>query len=85
VRKRFRSTTDSNHGSKLAEDLLNREFDVASSNEVWFSDITYISTVEGWLYLYVVIDLINRARDSILRHEENHRNRFDGTPFELVN
>ena len=60
VRKRFRSTTDSNHGLKVAEDLLKREFDVALRNEAWLSDITYIATAEGWLYLCVVINLFSR-------------------------
>ena len=60
VRKRFRSTTDSNHGLKVVEDLVNRQFNVASRNEAWLSDITYIATSEGWLYLCVVIDLFSR-------------------------
>ena len=42
VRKRYRSTTDSNHGLKVVEDLLKRQFDVAKSNQAWVSDITYI-------------------------------------------
>ena len=60
MRKRFRSTTDSNHGLKVVDDLIKREFDVASRNEAWLSDITYIATAEGWLYLCVVIDLFSR-------------------------
>ena len=59
-RKRFRSTTDSNHGLKVAGDLLKREFSVSSRNVAWLSDISYIATAEGWLYLCVVIDLYSR-------------------------
>ena len=56
ARKRFRSTTNSEHGLEVAENLLNREFDVAEPNQVWASDITYVATTEGWLYLCVVVD-----------------------------
>jgi len=59
-RRRFRSTTDSNHSLSVAENLLNREFDVAQANRVWVSDLSYIATAEGWLYLCVVIDLYSR-------------------------
>ncbi len=60
ARKRYRSTTDSNHGLEVAEDLLKREFSVSSRNVAWLSDISYIATAEGWLYLCVVIDLYSR-------------------------
>jgi putative transposase len=60
TRKRYRSTTDSNHGLKVAEDLLKREFSVSQRDKVWLSDISYIATAEGWLYLCVVIDLYSR-------------------------
>ena len=59
-RKRFRSTTDSAHKLPVAKNLLNRQFEVAQPNRVWSSDITYIATAEGWLYLCVVIDLFSR-------------------------
>ncbi len=60
IRKRYRSTTDSNHCLKVAVDLLQREFSVSQRDKVWLSDISYISTAEGWLYLCVVIDLYSR-------------------------
>ena len=44
----------------MAENLLNREFQPTVPNAVWTSDITYIATDEGWLYLAVVIDLVSR-------------------------
>lgn len=58
--RRYRVTTDSSHTEPVAPNLLNREFTVARANEVWASDITYIWTAEGWLYLAVVLDLHSR-------------------------
>ncbi len=58
--KRFKVTTDSRHHESVAENLLDRRFDVAEPNTVWVSDITYIPTPDGWLYLCVVIDLFDR-------------------------
>ena len=59
-KRKFIATTDSNHGLPVAENLLNREFLPTVPNAVWTSDITYIATDEGWLYLAVVIDLFSR-------------------------
>ncbi|MCF8002448.1 MAG: IS3 family transposase [Halanaerobiales bacterium] len=59
-KRKFKKTTDSNHNLPLKENLLNRKFDVAPPNKVWVSDITYIPTAEGWLYLAIVIDLYSR-------------------------
>jgi len=50
-RRKFRATTDSRHNHPGAENLLNQEFEATRPNEVWVSDITYIPTEEGWLYL----------------------------------
>lgn len=58
--KRFKRTTNSRHSEPVAENLLDRKFNVALPNTVWVSDITYLPTKEGWLYLCVVIDLYNR-------------------------
>lgn len=58
--KKFRNTTDSNHSLPVAENHLDRQFDVQNPNERWVADITYISTREGWLYLAVVEDLYSR-------------------------
>jgi transposase InsO family protein len=60
VKKRFKTTTDSKHQFPVAPNLLNREFKVDKLGKVWVSDITYIRTLEGWLYLTVVIDLCDR-------------------------
>ena len=59
-RRRFRITTQSNHAYPIAENVLNREFAVATPNCVWVADITYLWTQEGWLYLSVVLDLFSR-------------------------
>lgn len=53
-------TTDSRHGLPVAPDLLGQDFDASRPNQVWLSDITYIATEEGWLYLAAVLDLATR-------------------------
>jgi transposase InsO family protein len=58
--RKFRNTTDSNHSLPVADNLLSREFDAQGPNERWVTDITYIWTREGWLYLAVVEDLYSR-------------------------
>ena len=50
-RRKFKATTDSRHTLAVAENLLNQQFEATRPNEVWLSDITYIPTEEGWLYL----------------------------------
>jgi len=50
-KKKFKATTDSKHTLPVANNLLNQRFEAFSPNEVWVSDITYIRTKEGWLYL----------------------------------
>lgn len=53
-------TTDSNHALPIAPNLLDRNFTPAAPNQVWLTDITYVPTDEGWLYLAVVLDLFSR-------------------------
>lgn len=60
IRKKYRVTTNSSHKYPVVENKLNREFKVLEQNKVWVSDITYISTEQGWLYLTTVIDLFDR-------------------------
>lgn len=57
--KRFKTTTDSNHALPVAENLLGQDFTAGAPNETWVSDITYISTDEGWLYCAAHKDLYN--------------------------
>ena len=58
--RKFRVTTNSRKSSKPAFNLLNREFSPTQMNRVWASDVTYIPTREGWLFLAVVLDLYSR-------------------------
>lgn len=58
--KRFVVTTDSNHALTVAENVLDRDFVVEAPNRVWTSDISYVWTSEGWLYLAVILDLFSR-------------------------
>ena len=60
LRKKFSITTNSRHQEPVAENILNRQFNVAVSNTVWVSDITYLPTSNGWLFLCVIIDLHER-------------------------
>ena len=61
TKRKFKVTTDSRHNLPVAPNLLNREFTPEVPNQTWASDITYIWTAEGWLYLAVVMDLFSRA------------------------
>ena len=58
--KRYKVTTDSRHSFPVAPNILNREFDVEQPDTFWTADITYVWTLEGWLYLAVVLDLYSR-------------------------
>jgi len=58
--KKFKATTNSKHNLPVAENLLNQNFKTEKPNMVWTSDITYVPTSEGWLYLAVVLDLYSR-------------------------
>lgn len=58
-KRKFRATTDSNHTFPAAENLLNQQFTAVAPNRVWVSDITYVPTEEGWLYLAAHKDLFH--------------------------
>jgi transposase InsO family protein len=58
--KRFKATTDSNHSETISPNRLDRQFKVTEPNRVWATDITYVWTLQGWLYVAVVIDLFSR-------------------------
>src|SRR5690606_3913372 len=58
--KKFKVTTDSKHNYLVVENVLDRNFIVAHPSKVWVSDITYIQTKEGFLYLTTIIDLYDR-------------------------
>jgi putative transposase len=59
-RRRFRVTTHSRHPFPIAPNVLARQFERAGPDQAWVTDITYIPTGEGWLYLAVILDLCSR-------------------------
>ena len=59
-KRKFKKTTDSDHPYVTATNLLDRDFSSPAPNRVWSTDITYVWTSEGWLYLAVVMDLFSR-------------------------
>jgi transposase InsO family protein len=59
-RRAFRVTTQSRHTHPVAPNRLARQFTAPVPDRVWVTDITYLATVEGWLYLAVVVDLFSR-------------------------
>lgn len=59
-RRRYVTTTKGNHTLPVAENILNRKFNIEKPNQVWAADITYLWTAEGWLYLAIVLDLFSR-------------------------
>jgi putative transposase len=74
VRRKYRVTTDSKHHFPVSPNLLERNFTTQAPDKVWVSDITYLATRTGWLYLTVIIDLFSRivvgwALSSSLSHE----------------
>ena len=60
-KRKFRATTNSKHDYPVWPNILNRSFIVEKPNTVWVSDITYIWTFEGWLYLAAILDLYSRG------------------------
>lgn len=60
VRRKFKSTTKSNPNNLVAPNLLKQNFTAALPNRIWVSDISYILTQEGWLYLAIILDLCSR-------------------------
>ena len=60
TKKRFKVTTNSKHNHPVAKNLLGQKFNAQRPNQLWASDITYIWTQEGWLYLAVIVDLFSR-------------------------
>lgn len=59
-KRRFVHTTDSQHDYAIAPNVLDRHFNVQTTNQAWVGDVTYIETAEGWLYLAVLLDLFSR-------------------------
>lgn len=60
-RRKYRvQTTDSNHSNPISENIIDQDFSATAPNQKWGSDITYIKTNQGWIYLAVVIDFFSR-------------------------
>ncbi len=59
--RKYKATTNSKHSLPVAENILNRDFTATKRNEKWVSDITYIWTKEGWLYLAALLDLYDNS------------------------
>ncbi len=59
-RRRFKATTDSDHAQPIADNVLDRQFEVECADAAWCADLTYIWTGEGWLYLAIILDLFSR-------------------------
>jgi len=72
-RKKFRVTTDSKHADPIAPNVLNREFTVELPNTAWVTDVTYVWTHEGWLYLAAILDLCSRRVVGWAAGEHNDR------------
>ncbi len=60
-KRRFKATTDAKHTMPLAENILDRNFEVDAPDVAWVTDITYVWTAEGWLYLASILDLFSRS------------------------
>ena len=60
MKKRFKVTTKANPKAKAAPNLLQQDFSAAAPNQRWVADVTYVATMEGWLYVAVVLDLFSR-------------------------
>jgi len=74
-RKKYITTTDSQHLFRVADNILNRNFQASLPGEKWVSDITYLRTDNGWLYLTVILDLWDRkvigwSMESVLSAEQ---------------
>lgn len=59
-KRRFRRTTDSKHPYPIAPNLLDRNFKTETADTTWVTDVTYVETAQGWLYLAVLLDLFSR-------------------------
>jgi transposase InsO family protein len=58
--KKYKATTNSKHNLPVYENVLNRAFNVKAPHQAWVSDITYVATAEGWVYLATLMDLFSR-------------------------
>ena len=73
-KRRFRRTTDSKHTMPIAPNVLERCFEATTTNQAWVTDVTYVATGEGWLYLAAILDLFSRRVVGWATSESNDRN-----------
>jgi putative transposase len=83
-KRKFKATTDSKHKLPVAENILGQQFKVAAPNEVWVSDITYVSTDEGWLYVTGHKDLFSGNIVGYAMGERLTRNLVSQSLFKAV-
>lgn len=67
---KYKVTTNSKHNHRVFDNLLKQDFNMECPNQAWVSDISYIPTFEGWLYLATVIDLYSRK---VIAHKTSNR------------
>jgi transposase InsO family protein len=60
AKRKFKTTTTSKHQRPRVENLVKQDFQSSEPNKLWVSDITYIATLEGWLYLAIILDVFSR-------------------------
>jgi transposase InsO family protein len=84
-KRRYKATTDSNHKLPVADNLLKQQFKVYEPNKVWVSDITYVPTDEGWLYLAGHKDLFDSEIVGYSMGERLTRNLVNQSLLQAVN
>jgi len=83
-KRKFKATTDSRHTLPVAENLLNQDFKTVAPNKVWVSDITYVPTDEGWLYLAGHKDIFTKEIVGYAMGERLTRNLISQSLFGAV-
>jgi putative transposase len=83
-KRKFKATTYSNHNLPVVENLLNQQFQISEPNKVWLSDITYVSTDEGWLYLAGHKDLFTHEIVGYAMGERMTKNLISQSLFRAV-
>jgi putative transposase len=83
-KRKFKATTDSKHKFPVAENILGQQFKVAAPNEVWVSDITYVPTDEGWLYVASHKDLFTSSIVGYAMGERLTKNLVSQSLFKAV-
>lgn len=69
MKKRFKITTKANPKAKAAPNLLQQDFAAEAPNQRWVADFTYVATLEGWLYVAIILDLFSRKIVGLAMHE----------------